>query len=385
MRLILFILLCLNLSAEEPVALWLTWQRSPDTTMVVHWLTSNEQPSDTLYFREKGNHEFQALEGDHALLPQESPYYVHCLELVDLKPDHYYEIRWDQTIYKFKTAPANLACPVRFVEGGDIYHGDIATVAKMNRVAAARDPLFAVCGGDLAYSCSGSNRNTEKWERWIQWLSCWGETMRAPDGRLIPMIPAIGNHEVKGRGLKTPSDAAFFYHLFALPENEGYRSIRFGDYLTLLVLDSGHTHAVSGEQRNWLEAALKNNNTTFRFPVYHVPAYPAHRSYSRPTSVDIRNQWVPLFEKYGVTAVFEHDDHLFKRTYPLKGGVRDPNGVLYLGDGAWGVIMPRPPKVSWYLARTASIRHIYLVTLSREGAKFDVLLEDGSVFESFTR
>ena len=377
--------LVFGLFAEEPIAFWLTWQNSPETTMVIHWLTPKEEANSRLYFREKGEASFEKVEGDHRLLPQDAPYYVNSLELIDLKPDHTYEIKWEESVYKFKTAPQNLRNPVRFIEGGDIYHEDIEVVAAMNRIAASCDPLFAVCGGDLAYSCSGSNRNMEKAERWIEWLVCWSKTMLTQEGRVIPMLPVIGNHEVKGRGLKSPSQAPFFYHLFALPEDQGYRSIRFAHYLTLILLDSNHTNAVGGEQKEWLKARLKEGNTTYRFPIYHVPAYPSHRTYTRPTSVDIRNHWVPLFEDFGVTAVFEHDDHLYKRTYPLRKGLKDPNGILYLGDGAWGVNKPRMAKTSWYLARTASIRHLFLVTLSYTGAKIDVLQENGEIFETLTR
>ena len=30
--------------------------------------------------------------------------------------------------------------------------------------------------------------------------------------------------------------------------------------------------------------------------------------------------WIPIFDEFGVTAVFENHVHLFKRSKPLKGG-----------------------------------------------------------------
>jgi hypothetical protein len=353
--------------------------------MVVHWITPESDSSDRLNFRQKGEEGFQFLEGAHTLLPDGASYTVHSLELIDLKPDQAYEIQWQDKVYFFKTAPKTIKSDIVFVEGGDIYHDKIEVVAAMNRLAASKNPLFAVCGGDLAYSCQGSSRDTERPERWIDWLTCWCETMRAPDGRLIPMLPVIGNHEVKGSGLKPPAQAPFFYHLFSLAEDKGFRTIRFGDYAQFFLLDTNHTHAVSGTQTKWLEENLKEAGVTYRFPVYHVPAYPSHRSYTRSTSMEIRNNWVPLFEKFGVTAAFEHDDHLYKRTHLLRKGIKDPTGVLYLGDGAWGVDKPRLPKTSWYLAKTAPIRHFFLVTLTPREAKFEVIKENGEVFESFTR
>jgi hypothetical protein len=59
----------------------------------------------------------------------------------------------------------------------------------------------------------------------------------------------------------------------------------------------------------------------------------------------IREHWCPLFDEYGVQLAFEHHDHAYKRTYPIRKGTVDPRGVVYLGDGAWGVtVRKRMPK-----------------------------------------
>ena len=103
-------------------------------------------------------------------------------------------------------------------------------------------------------------------------------------------------------------------------------------------------------------------------PTYHVPAYPSYRpddtGGSAALTKRIRENWYPLFERYGVKFAFEHHDHTFKRTHPIRAGKVDPKGVVYLGDGAWAVT-PRKPddKPRWYLAKTASVRHFHLVTL----------------------
>ena len=62
------------------------------------------------------------------------------------------------------------------------------------------------------------------------------------DGRLIPMVACIGNHEVDGGYGKPREKAPFFYALFdgLFPET-GYATLDFGDYLSLVLLDTGHT------------------------------------------------------------------------------------------------------------------------------------------------
>ena len=109
-----------------------------------------------------------------------------------------------------------------------------------------------------------------------------------------------------------------------------------------MLLDTGHTTPIDGEQTDWLEKTLKERaDHPNVFVVNHVPAYPSFRRpkarRARPgTGEGNRKHWVPLFEKYRVPVVLEHHDHTFKRTKPLLDGLADDNGVLYLGDGSWG-------------------------------------------------
>jgi hypothetical protein len=89
-----------------------------------------------------------------------------------------------------------------------------------------------------------------------------------------------------------------------------------------------------------------------------------------------RKHWVPLFEKYRVPVVLEHHDHTFKRTHPLKGGHVDANGVLYLGDGSWGMLRaPRSPEERPYLAAVSQSYHMTLHRLEGE-RRFHLALEE---------
>jgi hypothetical protein len=238
----------------------------------------------------------------------------------------------------------------------------------MNKVVAAQDPAFAVIGGDIAYSVTGRfGFAKDNMQRWLDWLAAWKKTMVAPDGRLIPLLPAIGNHEVKGGFGKTPEAAPFFYALFAMPGPQGYNVLDCGDYLALFLLDSGHTHPIDGEQAHWLYHALEaRQGMPHKLAVYHVPAYPSVRAYNSDTSPQVREFWVPIFENFGLHAAFEHHDHAYKRSYPILNGRPDPKGVLYIGDGGWGVVHPRIPKKPgqlWYLAKTVQESNVILVTL----------------------
>ena len=78
-----------------------------------------------------------------------------------------------------------------------------------------------------------------------------------PKGRLIPMVVCIGNHEVDG-GYGKPREAApfFFALLDGLYPERSYATLDFGDYLSLVLLDTGHVAPIDGEQTSWLDRAL---------------------------------------------------------------------------------------------------------------------------------
>ncbi len=109
---------------------------------------------------------------------------------------------------------------------------------------------------------------------------------------------------------------------------------------------AGHVAPIGGEQTDWLDSALaEREGRPHLFVANHVPAYPSYRapeggllSGKFGTGEGNRLHWCPLFEKYNVDAVLEHHDHTFKRTNPLKGGLKDKYGVPYLGDGSWGML-----------------------------------------------
>jgi hypothetical protein len=372
--------------AFDPPALYLTWQRDPTTTMTVHWHTMDEAKTE-LYFRAAGStNTWTTAAGSSRPLPA-SVRTVHTVELTRLSPRTDYEFCFwpGERVFKFRTMPKDLSQPVRFVEGGDVYH-ERKWMDAMNELAGRLDPAFAVIGGDLAYAFGGTNRN-ERMERWDAYFDSWKQKARTPDGRLVPMIVTIGNHEVLGSWNQTPDRAPAYYALFSMPGPQGYNALDFGKYLSLLLLDSAHTQPIEGAQTDWLKRALASRRKVPHvFPVYHVPAWPSFRSdeagESSKLNQKVRQHWCPLFERYGVKVAFEHHDHTFKRTHPIRDGKINPKGVTYLGDGAWGVNLRKPDSnPRWYLAKAGQIRHFFLVTLYPEARHILAINESGAVFD----
>ena len=381
-------------AAQDLVGLYLTWSSDPSTTMTVNWVDLYPKNTNTVFYREKGADAWQQGTAKQ-LVVRPSSLQRRYLELTGLKPDTVYEFGIGKRVEKpadgwtFRTMPAELTRPIRFVTGGDMMHSR-ELLDPMTREAAKLEPDFALLGGDLAYE------NGVAATRIVDWLVSWRELAMGKGRRLIPMVLAIGNHEVRGGyNGKIPDDAPYFYRLFTLPDDRAYYGLDFGRYLSLIVLDSAHTNPIEGEQAEWLAGALAERaDQTFLFACYHYPAYGTTKAPSNglpidnSRSVSIRAHWVSLFERYGISAAFENDHHNFKRSHRIRNHQRDDeNGLLYLGDGAWGVRTREVPKpeVAWWLAKAEPRNHVWVIDLRPDKtALLRAVDSSGEIFDEVT-
>ncbi len=415
------------LAAFEPVGLHLTWQRDPTTTMTVDWHLSPEQHADeqrrAIAWRELGAEPWQRRDGERHAFPH-SDRIIKRVELTGLAPGTTYEFRFgdEARVYRLRTMPAENTEPVRFITGGDTRTRG-QWLEQTNSQAMRYDPDFIVWGGDLAYA-DGRAENVDNWHEWFDINKA---TLIADDGRVVPVIVAMGNHEMVGGFFYNHDDheptaawresvAPYFYRLFAFPDHPGYGVLDFGNYLSLFVLDSDHTNPIEGEQTDWLAQALaERGDVTHLIPVYHTPAFPSHRSYGSIYSQRVLHEWVPLFERYGVRIALENHDHTYKRTHPISnarvvppderqddvdyhwvaGGIHsmlgeiDPvNGIVYVGDGCWGVgarEILNTPENTWYMAKAKSARHFIIVTLHNAHQHLLMVDEDGRIIDEYPR
>jgi acid phosphatase type 7 len=303
---------------------------------------------------------------------------VYRVTLENLKPGTEYLFRVGSISpeCRFRTQPAKATDTFQFISGGDC--GVNSHAINNNILAAKQDPYFIIITGDLGYD-NGRSAKTA-----IQFIRNYAKHAIDSKGRLVPLVVGIGNHEVNGGYGKSREDAPFYFALFdhLYPENS-YTTLDFGDYLSLVILDTGHVSKIGGEQTDWLEKQLKSRATMpHLIAANHVPAYPSYRDAAGKggkagTGDEQRKYWVPLFEKHMVDAVLEHHDHTFKRTHPLIDGLRDDAGVVYLGDGSWGMLRPpNPPEVRPYLAAVGGSYHFSIHRL--EGAmRYHLAMEEG--------
>lgn len=365
---------------------YITYQRDPLTTATIHWISDRSRtPAAPALTDEFGN----SVRIENTVRTRDFPVgtlVVRYVEFTQLKPGTDYRFTLDEPeaekSYRFRTLPLTLDEPLRIAIGGDMMHKPEWMEATC-RQAAKSDVHCAILGGDLAYE-NGDRKNAG---RVYDWVRVWTRTMRDRKGRLIPFIPVIGNHEVQGSYNGTREKAPFFFSLFTLPEDKSHYAVDFSTYLSVIALDTDHVGKVE-DQAAFLKTALPPRaQVPHLFCVYHWPVYGSAKDLPDPAagkrSKKLLQHWVPLFEAHGVDVCLEHDHHAYKRTPLIRAGKEDPNGILYLGDGAWGVAERKVAQGLWYHDHIVSRRHFILCTLTTAGRSFQAIDSKGKVFDAW--
>lgn len=384
------LLVSLYLNGEEPHSVFLTWQEDPTTSIVVTWITSPEEKTNSLFYKQAGESNWKQVEGTQNPFPLNFPYVIHKVNLTQLSSNTKYTFKTgnEEKEWRFRTLSNNPEVPLVFIVGGDLYNGHKKHFVEAAKTAAMKDPMFTVIGGDIAYAHERKVKKEKrmiKQKRWLMWLKLWTEEMITSDGYLIPIVPVIGNHDTFGHFNQTPNQSPIYYALFPTPYSQGYYVLDISQHVSLITLDSSHTHPICGRQSLWLNKVMKERQAVpHKFAIYHVPAYPSVRKPKGRRATLIRKYWSPSFEKYGLTVAFEHHEHTYKRTHPIRNHQIDPDGVVYMGDGGWGVKNIREPKnldQKSYLASTSATQHFILVTIQGDERQLQAIDMQGQVFD----
>ncbi|MEO9590280.1 purple acid phosphatase family protein [Rhodopirellula bahusiensis] len=371
------------LTGTLPAQWRVSWTADPATKATVSWSTKETGSSHSVRFRVRGSDESPAeqLAKSGRYTGGEFESYYHHVYLTDLMPATAYEVQMvsdgnESPTFYFVTAPATDR-EFSILHGGDS-RSDQDARRRMNEVIAglvtdsfenddlADDILAFAHGGD--YIVTGT-----KMKLWSMWLSDH-ELTTGPDGRLLPIIPARGNHD-KGKP---------FNEVFGFPEGDlNYYGFDIGPEVRFTTLNSETSTA--GDQAQWLKTELKESRGSHRWLVtqYHRPVYPAVK-----TPGSGLKSWVPLFEKYNVDLVCEADGHNIKRTVPIRDAKRDETGVVYIGEGGLGVPQRTPKTDRWFLESPGMAdqgHHVFVLKFTKNELKGTCLLEDGTVRDQFTR
>jgi len=389
---VFFVLGVVTLGAQaDPRHIYLTYSDDPESSVDINIIVESDVEVMHVYYDTEPRHEVRDAYANHVeavhvptpmALADGRALYVAALK--NLTPGTLYSFVAGESEFgysrelKFKTLPGGDA-PLRFVNGGDMgADGRARTILKL---AAQRDPDFALLGGDLAYE----NGMLGDGELVDAWLDNWFNYMRRTDGGLVPIITCIGNHEVNKTHYDDPMlRSPWYLSLFGRQGEKAYFSRQVGDNMVFIALDSAHLNPVEGEQTAWLAAELeKYKAIPHKFAFYHVPMYPAFGDYDGKVAAQMRELWAPLFDQYGLRVGFEHHDHVAKRTKPIKGNKVAESGTVYIGDGAMGrESRDVDRELRWYSAMEVSEVHCWIVDVSNAGVKLEAIDRSGAAFDS---
>ena len=304
-------------AASEPRQIVLTWQSDPTTTMTITWRTDIEGQSSIAFFSNQKDltiNEYGSKEAETYTF-KETEAWLHTVELTGLIPgETYWVVLQTDNVssdkFCFRTAPEN-PDKIRFIVGSDAQHlrSQMSVIREVHKKAAEEDPDFFMYSGDFV------NAELSDYE-WDLFFDLWHELMITDEGRRIPIVPALGNHEVVAGYGGTMESAVFYFNRFKLPDPYTYYVTRYGSELTIISLDSGHASPVEGKQVEWLEKTLQENqDSTWTIAHYHDGGW--WGSGAVPTKV--RCLWIPLFEDYGVDIVHSGHIHSYIKTWPILG------------------------------------------------------------------
>jgi hypothetical protein len=190
-------------------------------------------------------------------------------------------------------------------------------------------PLFHLFNGDLTYANLAEDRVRSWWDFWAN---------NSRSARNRPWMPSPGNHENElGNG---PIGLQAYQTYFCLPPEPGQTEITRGLWYAFT---AGSVRVVSianddvcyqnssdtyirgysaGAQKAWLEQALRAARSDPAIDWVVVCMHQvAISSVDKSNGADlgIREEWVPLFDKYGVDLVVCGHEHHYERSHPIRG------------------------------------------------------------------
>jgi hypothetical protein len=240
-----------------------------------------------------------------------------------LRPNQHYAYRvgdgftWSEWI-QIRTAKEGNA-PFSFIYLGDAQNKIHSLWSRTIREAfrSAPDASFVLHAGDLV----DDGDDDAQWGEWFQ-AGGWIHSS-------IPLVATPGNHEyprssrletlLAGRAERERHLTPLWRSHFALPENGPAgleESSFFMDCQGMRLISLNSNENIEG-QTGWLRTVLSSNTNRMTVAFFHHPVYPYS---TNCISTAIQENWVPLFDEYGIDLVLCGHEHCYSRTRKMKSG-----------------------------------------------------------------
>jgi len=393
-----------SFTTGDPVGIYpyLTWRNDPTNSIMVNWWNPAATGDSSVDY---GLTNGYGLTVNVAALVN-----YHHVELTGLAMGtmYHYQVRSSDgttgSDNTFTTAPDPNTTSFNFVYYGDPRGTATADEPYYTRQGAlcdwilAQDFDFALEGGDTVWA-GASLKGIGKW--WPDWFRIEGNLTKSK-----VVMHALGNHEVQ-------EGAYYYWNDFYTEAFPNTNSIIPGNNGRMYSFDYGSAHFVSPSsyqvnipaQAAWLDADLAaaraRPNIKWLFVFFHAPMYTTS---GHPNRTDCIQAWGPVFDKYGVNAVFQAHNHLYERFYPLVTYyddvtnptspvwtgkvVPDGEGTVYITNGMGGAEFNNggadPKLVKWFGASNLGVTIATVVTINGDTCTVQAIRNDtGEVLDTF--
>ena len=378
-----------QLPTRLPDRLIRSWSDDPTSSMDITWRTSlcagdpvvEYMPADLLVGNLRG--ELPLLQrsagSSEKFVSDLGECRIHSTRLEELQSGTMYVYRVGDGEYfsewfQFRTA-ASTPEPFTFVYFGDAQNDVRSWWSRVVREANQHAPraAFMLHAGDLINS---ANSDAE-WGEWFgagSWLN-----------GMIPSIACPGNHEYDD-GLSHHWRPQFSFPLNGPPGAE--ETAYWIDYQGARIISLNSNEQIEA-QRDWLRSVLEDENRPkWTFVTFHHPIFSAARDRDNP---ELRGQWRPVLEKYGVDLVLQGHDHAYARSG--LGGPRNVNlseGINRRESNTVYVVSVSGPKLydlheTWDVSRVAKGRQLFqVIRVSPECVRYEARLATGELYDAFT-
>jgi uncharacterized protein (TIGR03437 family) len=314
-----------NVRSDRATVLWTTLEKGLGTV---------EYSTDRSFSR-------RATARVREFLPSETglgfPYYQYEAELTDLSSgtEYLYRVTVDGQIMpipqgaeaRFRTAGPG---PFQFLVFGDSGTGSEGQLQVAGLMIEERPALLLHAGDVVMPVGAFSEQQAFYFDPYARLM------LRAP------IFPCPGNHDYDTK------DAAAYLAVHSLPADDVPAADR-GRYYSF---DWGNVHFVSldtnrpfaeavageGEMLKWLERDLQKSRAFWRVVYFHHPPYASGPHETEPPLTLVRENIVPILDRYGVNLVFNGHEHSYQRTWPLRNGevMEADAGTVYITTGGGG-------------------------------------------------
>jgi hypothetical protein len=361
-------------SAGTPEQIHLTWGESPTTGVVVSWASAGPAVRPRVRI------------GQRVIAAEPRPYtdgingetvWTYHARVGGLRPGATYAYlvtadndgnAADPFSAIFRTAPRGRA-PFRFTSFGDLATPNTDWVLSYGQSAYAVEavesfqPLFHLLNGDLCYANLNPAVQPAVWRD-------FGRNNQASAANR-PWMPCPGNHEVEF--CNGPQGFTSYLTRYTLPDNRmpgfggRWYSFRVGSVLFVSldaddvvyqdaaafvagpaaltpVTSTGHPPIrpgtsfylrgySGGGQTAWLERTLAagRGDRSVDWIIVQMHQCAASSSDGNGSDLGIREQWLPLFDRYQVDLVLTGHDHSYERSFPVRGADTDAGREVATG------------------------------------------------------